>query len=537
MHLKHHISWQTSLVILYALILALARTILHTHNSDIGFDDESGYLRAGLQFFHASLPSAENSPLYALWYWFEACIVSDPVTLYQANWGILLTLALILLTFALRAAGVSIVGTMLALTCASIAYYWDIWPYVTILSGALVLLAATLMLRSRKPSRAYSTVAVVFAIGVFVRPELLTSFLIILAVAAYYSRRERASASIITPIVVFISLCLIFGAPFGNGRSMAAFSQHFAVNIVQANQNDIDPWNNTNQIIKANFGKVSTVLQAVEARPRAFLWHLTKNAKTLMDNADLWHLTKNDNRFTGNSDVVLSPVSSSLDNASVIRLNDTSSIILFEVIKTSFEILLIVGLILGLYHARKDEKGRRLIIMLFALLVPFFISVLVIYPRLHYFMAPLAILFVLAGYGWSRTLFKLSVWSLSIAPVPFILLALAWNEAPYLPNFATIQFLKTLVLPPNGTILESDYGRALYANLNYVRISQTQCNPFLECLQSQRPTVIVSDGRLVNYYAKDAGFHSATPREFGYVVKEVPDTGIFILYTPVSRQY
>lgn len=526
MHLKRHISWHISLVFLYALILALARTILHTHNSDIGFDDETGYLSAGLQFFHSALPAAEQSPLYSLWYWLESCFVFDPVTLYQTNWGVLLTLSLILLTFALRAAGVSIVGTMLSLTCASIAYYWDIWPYVTVLSGALVLFAATLMLRSGKPSRAYSAAAVVFAIGVFVRPELLTSFLIILAVAGYYSWRERTSVSVIPPIVVFISLCLIFGAPFGNGRAMAAFSQHFALNIVQANQNDIDPWNNTNQIIKANFGDVSTVLQAAESRPRAFLWHLTKNAKDLMENADVWHLTSD--RMSNAADV-LSPVSPALDNA--------SSIILFVVVKTLFEIFLIVGLILGLYHARQDEKGRRLLIMLIALLIPFSISVLVIYPRLHYFMAPLAILFVLAGYGWSRTRFKLSVWLLSIAAVPFILLALAWNEAPYLPNLATIQFLRTLVLPPNGTILESDFSRAVYANLNYVRISQTQCKPFVECLQSQRPTVIVSNDRLRNYYAKDAGFHSATPREFGYVVKQVPDSDVFILYTPVSRQH
>jgi hypothetical protein len=495
-------SWPIRLVFLYALILAFVRALLHAHMADIEFNDESGYLWAGLNFFHSGPPAAENSPLYALWYWLESCFIGDPVILYQANWGILLFATLIMFLAALRTAGVSIIGIGLVLSYASVAYYSDVWPYVTALSSALALLAATVSLRAGSPARAYSVAAAVLAVAVFVRPELLLSFLFLLAVAGYFAYREREEWSLILPVIVLGTLWVTFGAPFGGGRSMLAFGQHYAMNVAQARHLDIDFWNNWQQFVRADFGEASTPLHALVANPRAFLWHLTMNANNLL-----------------RAPFILIAPLPPLGIAARIAAG------------AFVAILLAVGAIRGVVHAKRDEKGRRLVIMLVALFVPCLISALLIAPRLHYFMAPLAILCVLAGYGLSRTHFNFPVWVLCFTPLPLIFMALAWNQAtPKAPNLATIRVLRALAVPPHGSILEPDFGRGIYANLDYTRLSQMNCNPFDECLRSRRPQIIVSDERLRAHYAKDNGFLALTehPANYGFDVTHVPDTKVYI---------
>ena len=496
--------WPDVLLCLMAICLGLCRAFFHARHADIGFDDESGYLTAGLQFFHVGPPTGENSPLYALWYWVESTVFADPVTLYQANWGILATATLLVQFLALRSAGVGILGTGLALILMSIAHYFDVWPHVTALSGVLVLSAAIAGLRTKARPMAYSAMATVFAIAVFVRPEFLVSFVLILGVAAFCCARERALAPILLPVVAFVALAFAFGVPFGGGRSMVAFGQHYALNVVQARHLQIDSWNHWTEFVEADFGSAATPLQAMVANPRAFAWHVGMNATNIPRNLSL-----------------LAPS--------------------FPVIGVKAQVVAgaILAMVLGfgVYRAvrriRSDERGRRLVVVAACLLVPYLISALLVAPRPHYFMAPLAALSLLGCHGLAGMGSLRARWLLAAGPLPFLFIGLTWaREAPSLPNLATIRVIEGLPLPGSGVIVEPDFGRAVYARLNYRSLSSGTCSPFSNCLRTDKPAVIVSDARLRSNYAGDAGFDAFArrPSDFGFDIAPVPGTDILVYF-------
>lgn len=500
--------WLIHLVIVWVMVLSCARTMLFMRRTDLGFDDESGYLWDGLNFFGAWPHSGEGSPLYALWYKLESLFINDPVTLYQANWGILLFLTLIMLAVALRTVGVSIVGTVLTLSYALIATYFDVWPYVTLLSGVLVLVAAILILRGKTPGKAYGAAAAVLAIAVFVRPEFLLSFLLTLSIAGFTSLREREPQALILPLVIFGVLCLAFGMPFGGGRSMQAFGQHYAMNVAQSLKFDVDFWNNWRTFVQADFGDAQTPLGALSANPRALLWHMMTNAKNLADGTI----------------PLLEP--------NIFSLKPGTR----SVVGKIMALLLAVGTIRGLTHAGRDESGRRLVLLLAAILVPYLASALLIAPRLHYFMAPLTVLCVLAGFGLSKTKHSLPMLLLLIVPLPLISMVYDWHRPAHgRPGLATVQALRALDAPAQGNILESEFGMAIYANLNYTHLGMMKCSPFAECLRLKHPKIIVVDNRLRNHYYQDGNFHALVkhPEAFGFDVTHVQGTRVDIY---VSRQ-
>ncbi len=496
----------TYLMYLYSLILTLMMYLSHIKMVDLGTDDEATYLKAGLNFFLVGPPAAENSPLYALWYWLESVIISDPITLYQVNWGVLALALMILFTASLRAAGMGIIGVYLALSFVSVTYYFSVWPFVAMLSTALILLSAIVCLRVCSPVKAYSAATTFLALAVFVRPESIYSFVLFLGAASFVAYKKREWYPLSIPIIVFGLLWLFFGTPFGGGRSMIAFSQHYALKVVQDRNLDIDPWNNSQMFVETDFGKAKTPLQALESNPRAFIWSMTMSAKKIPQTA-----------------LLVGPYYSQMSNSARIILSGLVSL------------LLIVGIFFGVKRAQKEENGQRLVILLLSLFVPYLISAVLIYPRYHYAMAPIAIICVLAGYGLSKQVtIQVKALLLSLLPIFFMAKSLG-GVGPDLPVLETTKILKNQSVPSHGSILEANYGRGMYANLHYSRISQTECNPFSKCLNSMRPTIIVCDDNLRDTYSSDKDFRSLIkdPNVQGYNSVPVPNTRVNIY---ISKQ-
>jgi hypothetical protein len=169
------------------------------------------------------------------------------------------------------------------------------------------------------------------------------------------------------------------GNPLGGGRSFIAFGQHYAINVVTAEQLTIDPCTQYESIVARDFGEAATVRQAWQANPCAFLWHLAYNvSRTPEAVADL--------------------VEPRLDLASKARR------------------LLIVG-VLGVVFLGAVGFGRRLVrgeqpnegkhrlgvalVMLTLVLVPTAVSALVVAPELRYLMGVVLFLIalVVAGLG------------------------------------------------------------------------------------------------------------------------------------------
>jgi hypothetical protein len=472
-------------LVCYAALLALARTLVHARMVDIEFDDESGYLKAGLDFIRSGPPRGEESPLYALWYWLESCVVFDPVNLYYANWGILLFATLLATATALSAMEIDAIGVLFAMSVVSVLSVFELWPHVTLLSGILVLVAATMVIRIPSAARALSTGSTALAFAAFVRPELFQAFALYFVVSAFASLRERQVRYLVIPLVTIGVLCVTFGLPFGGGRTMVAFGQHYAFNVVNARHLNIDSWNNWTQLVRADFGDVSTPFGSLLANWRAFAWHIGANIRNL-------------------------PI-----NAYVVMPFLPSSVVFRALLGLPLAVVLTVGISLGIVRARRDERALRLVALSGALMVPWALSALIIAPRVHYFVAPFMALFTLAVYGVGNSRFaRIRTCMLVVVPLAPLLIGVAgWvHGQTTLSNVATVRLLRTLALPPGIVILEPDFGRGLYAMLKYERLSQTDCMPFAPCLQTRSPDVIVSDKRLRSYYANDAGFQAFARR-------------------------
>lgn len=486
-----------------ALTLALARTVAHARMVDICFDDEVGYLRAGLTLLRAKPPTAEWSPVYASWYWIESLFIREPLTLYDANWGVLLFATLLALWAALKTIDVSAAGVVLAMSLASMLYYFEVWPHVYLLSGALVLVASAFALKRSSSSRAFSRAAAIIAVATFVRPELVGALVVCLAITVCASVRDHQYRAVILPGVVVAMLIVLFGVPFGGGRSMNAFGQHYAFGIARLRHIEIDPWNNWEWFVRADFGDVSTPFAAFLANPGAFAHHVATNGRNLFK-----------------SSYLLMPYLASSNGV---------GLVLWTVLAIPF----VIGIFWAIRISLCDKRALRQILLSGALAIPWCLSSLMVWPRPRYFVAAFTALSILAAFGLIQRLHfrKGRSWMFGALPLVLLIIGLtAASAVSPLPNRATVQFLRSLSPRTGGMILEPDLGRAVLAGLAHERLSQRECTPFDRCLGSWRPDLVVSDERLRAHYRRDEGFRdfADSPGKFGYDDKLVPQTSIHV---------
>src|SRR5262249_9774020 len=125
--------------------------------------------------------------------------------------------------------------------------FFEVGPYVTLLGmpGVGMAMRRTFALGSwiNPPSTFPATVAVL----AFVRPELTTSFLLsvlTLVCVSWFENRPiaRKARAFVISLVPFLSLLVIFGSPIGGDKLFHAFGAHYALNVIQTESLQIDPW-------------------------------------------------------------------------------------------------------------------------------------------------------------------------------------------------------------------------------------------------------------------------------------------------------
>jgi hypothetical protein len=486
-----------AVLVVYACVVALARALQRATTVDVEFDDESWYLNAGLDFMRSGPPTAEGSPLYALWYWIESRFVPDPISLYYANWGVLVCATLIALAAALRAVGAGRLGTFVVVSVFSGLSYFEVWPHVTLLSGALVLAAVAVAASQASAARGLSAAAALLAFAVFVRPELLVAFALCVVAAVVAAVRERQLAVLVVPAVTIAVLCAAFGAPLGGSRSMLAFGQHYARNVATARGLDVDFWNEWERFVRADFGAASTPAAALRANWRAFAWHVGRN-------------------------LVAVPTSAYVAISAPVR----------ALLGTPLVAALAVGVARAVGRARRDPRALRLLVVGGAIAVSWAVSATIVAPRVHYAMASFVALVPLATSGLLGLRWP---WApprpLVVVPATLLLVGCAgWvpTRGP-LPHVATVRLLRTVPpSPARVAILEPDFGRGVYAGIRHTRLRQADCTPFGACLETRRPDVVVCDARLRAHYAGDEGFRAfeRSPGESGYREERVAGTDV-----------
>jgi hypothetical protein len=131
-----------------------------------------------------NLSNYEWAPLYSLFYRAVSLVVRDPVDVYMVG-GLLVLFA----AFLLGALSIQLLSgnPILAVLLASLPLFvgvFLIWPRPSFMVIAVLGLAVPLALRFRRTAEKAALLTVVAFLLTFVRPEFITAFYLMLAVAA-----------------------------------------------------------------------------------------------------------------------------------------------------------------------------------------------------------------------------------------------------------------------------------------------------------------------------------------------------------------
>jgi hypothetical protein len=293
---RRHAGSATSLVV---LAIAAKAILGRVGTFDLGFDDECYILDAGLGLPTRPLPPADYGPLYAVWYRVIGALEPDPVGLYTFNW-VVLQLGLAALLYALsRRSGAPRLAAGLVTIVWSLSHAVMAWPFTVYFSTAILALGALAATFTKDGLVAVTMLAIATATASFARPELaipgmpLAATAIVWSLArALRSRCSRALGAAIAVAATIAVLVRIFGSPLGGGRSYFAFEQHYALNRVEAEGLDVDPWTAYQPITTAAFPHARSIGEAAREDPLAFAWHVERNARLLPDKlAWFWDVT------------------------------------------------------------------------------------------------------------------------------------------------------------------------------------------------------------------------------------------------------
>jgi hypothetical protein len=335
--------------------------------TDIDLWDESSALARGLAIPEAGLPSAQDAPLYALWYGALSGFAADRVDLYfLAHRATIVALPLAFALFLLSAGVDRWAAGGLALALLASPLNLETWPRVGHFA-AIVLLVGGVLVTSLDgvKSRALGGLLVALAAS-FVRPELFLGcvlLLLFLAIVAWRDVGERAPAgrrgaraALVVSVTGFV---VVYSASFlGSGdRQLMAFGQHYAVYTAR-DVGATHAWTAWRDLVARDFGEVESVGEALSASPAAWIRHVAGN---------LARLPRAAIEALG---LLVTPGPTRLAGAGILALLVTGGILLRR----------------GGTGRGGGRRWRELRLAISLVLLPVVLSCLFVYPRRHYLL-------------------------------------------------------------------------------------------------------------------------------------------------------
>jgi hypothetical protein len=496
------------LLVLLALTLKLGYHISAVR--DLGTDDETYYLAHGHYLAKWGLPEACYSPLYVLWYWGWDQLKLERAFVYYANWAVLMYLLAAGGYVLVRALGgfrvVALAVGFLILT-SGVA---DVWPYPMHLATFVLAAGAAVAARLRSWTASLFALGAALAVASYLRAEFTLSFLLLcpvwLACAAQTAWRHRAvRARVLLLLSLLVGLVgglyAAFGNPLTGGRSFFAFGQHYSLNLWAQHRTEVDPWTNWEALTRADFGDATTVTQAIRNNPRAVLWHISCNLSYIPGNL---------------ADLTCPDLGLDEGGRLVVNLAVAAAAALGA-----------LGHLLRLFRPSlaADTAGRPVrvvLVLLLFIVAPAILSIVFIYPRMHY-LIPLATFvgaLAFAGYGGFSGLVPRPRWAEAwpaLAAAVALLVLVTPNRAhrwspqqrwgsrwmPAAPSFEirrTVAAMRGLNvrLPKPIVVLEPDYSRAFYAGWDCSVVAHSWKNAaFWQFLANTDISVIVLNERLL----------------------------------------
>ncbi|MEP7122095.1 MAG: hypothetical protein ABJE95_14345 [Byssovorax sp.] len=543
-------------VLCLAVVVAMAVKLVWSVDTahDLMLDDEAIQLERGFRLFHPGdpngphgLPPPDYGPVYSFWYAFLHLFVRDPIRLYYVSYSCLVAMisaALYALSRALDAAPVAaLVATFLFL----VSHVPLIMPYAAHFATLVVFVGCVLAARASTLRRALRWVLVAMILATYVRPELALAFFVVALVAAWLAWRAlrrnqvelRAIALEMLGFALAVgALVLVLGEPLGGGRAFFAFGQHYARNVVERDHLTANPWLSYPTFVKQDFGDVTSVAGAARANPSAFARHVLRNVTNLPA------CFRN----------VIQPV---------LLLGLLFGKGASRVTSDVAALFAVAGSIAGawaLWARRKIEPQRAAVLLGFAgIMAASLASALLVYPREHYVLSPLAVMLVLAGVGATVVAQKLaarvrrdtapradrlpwpaiatvaiSAFLLAIVPsiahgwcLQTVLSGVTIRPTPPSDALPTARAIARFGIKERVVFLEPRWGYALFSGLEYARLYPGQKDqPFGRFLEAKAIGIIV----LTDYYAQDPSFDGdpefkaflADPARSGFRLVDVP---------------
>jgi hypothetical protein len=330
-----------------------------------------------------------------------------------------------------------------------------IWPRPSFLVIAMLGAAIPLALRFRRTSDKAALLAIVAFLLTFVRPEFITAFYLMLAVAAASFLWTLWSQGRVAPdggrtlitlstvpamsfaVLAALALAWSLPTPVGYGRAFMAFGQHYALRYVADHGLPVSSWQNWLPIMAREFPGASTVGTAFRQAPGKVLGFYAANLADMV--TEIWQTAR---------EVI-------------------SRRALFFGVGAA---ILIAGALWRLHALRRDRGSVRMpgpargalaadLLLIAVLGLPPLLGCILVYPRLHYiimveFVACLLLARALRGLA--------PPFATALAAGLAILLVLSNQPLPPAPqpNVAIIRSLRTL--PPVRQMVENDGGWCYY---------------------------------------------------------------------------
>ena len=457
----------------------------------------------GVKLSSLGLPGAEGGLLYSIWYYFLSFIQPDNIELYFLNYSVITILLPILLYLVLRRFSLQIIPSLLVSFFFLISHAnFPILPKVSLFSLLVVLLSLVLISYVKKSLLNSLAIASIGALlSAYVRPELFLVFILfcLIYIGKLACTFNRQKSSVFTLLVVFILasgvLMLTLGIPLGDNRSLMAFGQHFSLNWVHwTNEHQLSPWTNWEEIILLNFGNINSVTEAILNNPRMVLDHVIANIINTTQSLKMVF-----GLFFYHANILLPK-----------KLNNIEAYLLFGVI-----VFYIYKTRYRWFSQLRDRinENQNLLIILGCYLLVSFIPIIIIFPRLHYFILPgVIILIILAilvlgieskkrnfiGY---KKIILLSLVVIFLTPYA----SDYWTSTENQPNLGTIFFIDELQINEEVNMLEAEGGFYIYLGDNFHRVPEydkvSNFNNFI--IERKINMIVLTEGLIKDTRFKD----------------------------------
>jgi hypothetical protein len=493
------------------LILMVAGFIL-VHDltawKDVEFGDETTYLGSGLTFSIPFKGGAQWGPLYAAWYAFWHLFIPTPLDLYYFNWALLSVLAGIAVFLFFRSLRVSFWASI----CISTLFLFSaqnlpLNPKISIAPFCLILATlAAIHFNQWSHFFRFLLVALAGLLCAYFRPEFYLSFLLGVLFMIGWAWKEKILQQRMSIVAVGVFVIIVFTLhvllenPLFSGdgsRSAVAFQQHFIVNY-SAWKHQPEP-------------------STIEAQLRLFHQVLGDDVQTLTDALKAQPAWALKHIFTN----LTHTLSANLKNTV-----DTFYQTLFRGWYSPWRtgLVVIIGLIfLALVDYRATWRNFRQklvdswgLVALLTLIFPTLVATILIYPRTHYLVFHLILIFWLIAFVANCTAFrKLSFFQPILSAVLFGLLLFIFlgirffeyhHRAPT-PAADNVRFITKLQPKERLRVLERDWYRVfLKQDSDWIHVEEYTDGDFAKFVQQKNINFILMTQDMQAYFAKDTGF-------------------------------